>query len=72
MLEKLVARIKELGSQLEASAANHKSMLGAMQELKALYNDAVTAAPIVEAIVPALTPEISAVEGIVNAAENVA
>ena len=50
MLEKLVARIQELGAQLEQSAANHNALLGAMGELKTLYNDAVAAAPVVEAV----------------------
>ena len=69
MLEKLVARIDALGKELEQSAGRHNALLGAMQELKALYNDAVAVAPVVEAIDPALTPEISAAEGVVNAVE---
>lgn len=70
MLEKLVARIKELGVQLEASAANHNALLGAMTELKGLYHDAVAAAPAVEAVAAVVAPaEAPILDAAVNAVE---
>lgn len=38
MLEKLVLRIQELEQIIEKSAANHNSMIGALQEVKNLYH----------------------------------
>jgi hypothetical protein len=69
MLEKLVARIKELGAELEKSAAVHNAMLGAMQELKSLYQDALKVAPLVDVLVPESEPVIEGIEAVVSAAE---
>lgn len=66
MLEQLESKMKDLAQKLEQSAAAHNGMIGAMGVLKELYADAVKAAPVVEAIDPALTPVIEGVEAVVN------
>lgn len=69
MLDKIIARIQVLGEELEKSASKHNAMLGAMQELKALYNEAVIVAPVVEAIIPQVTPVVDAIEEVVSSVE---
>jgi hypothetical protein len=41
MLVKLETRIKQLADDIDRSAAQHNAMLGALNELKTLYNDMV-------------------------------
>jgi hypothetical protein len=71
MLQALEARIKDLGQKLESSAANHNALLGAMQVLRELYNEAVAVAPVIEAIDPALIPVIQSIEAVVSEVEAV-
>ena len=72
MLEKLEARMKELGQELEQSACRHNALLGAMSELKGLYNDAVAEAPAVEAVAAVVAPaEAPALDAAVSAVESV-
>jgi len=65
MLEQLLERIKNYEQQIEKSAANHNAMVGALQELKNIYEIAKNATPIVEAIAPELKPEIASIEAVI-------
>lgn len=71
MLQEIEKKVKDLAEKLEASAANHNALLGAMGILRELYNEAVAVAPIVEAVDPALKPEIEAAEEVVSEIEAV-
>lgn len=75
MLEKLVARMHALTAELEISAGKHNSLVGAMNELKALYDDLVATAPVVESVVSDISPvdgaAIHAIEEVVDAVEAV-
>ena len=59
MLDKLVARIEELGKALEQSAANHNALLGAMQEAKNMYQLMMTEAPKVAEVIEDVAEEVS-------------
>ena len=71
MLEQIEAKIKDLAQKLEQSAANHNAMLGGMQALREIYNDAVQVANVAEVLDPALAPAITAVEDVVSEVEAV-
>lgn len=47
MLDKLKARLEQLTTALEQSAAHHNALAGALQEVKKLYEDALAAEPLV-------------------------
>lgn len=51
MLDKLEARLEQLGKALENSAQNHNALLGAMAEAKSIYEMAKADAPLVEEVV---------------------
>jgi len=71
MLQSIEAKMKQLDSELERSAANHNYLIGAKAALVSLYNDLVAAAPTAEAIVatvdPAAAPEVDAAVSTVEA-----
>lgn len=69
MLDKIESQIKELAQKLESSAAQHNYLLGMKNALETLANDLKLAAPIVEALDPALTPAIDTAESVANAIE---
>lgn len=71
MLEQLEAKIKDLAQKIEQSAAQHNAMIGGMAMLKDLYQEALSAAPLVEAVDPSITPVVNAVEEVVTAVEAV-
>lgn len=71
MLQQIEAKIKDLASKLEASAANHNGLLGAMMALRELYDDAVKVAAIVEVVDPASEPAITVAESVVSEVEAV-
>ncbi len=58
MLEKITARIQELEKALEQSAAQHNSLVGAMQEAKNLFQVVMAAekevVPVVEEVAAAV------------------
>lgn len=56
MLKQLEERAKELAQKLEESAANHNSLIGAMNEIKALYQAAQAEAAPAEALVGEVLP----------------
>ena len=64
MLDKLVQRLQELGKELELSAANHNALLGAMTELRKLYDAAMMAVPSVETVVDDTAQVVEAVEAV--------
>lgn len=68
MLPDILKRIEELAFELEKSAAHHNGLIGAMHELKKLYNDAVSAKPVVEAAEAAVAEIVADVEAVVDAA----
>jgi CII-binding regulator of phage lambda lysogenization HflD len=73
MLEKIAQRINTLTTELEHSAAKHNSLVGAMTELKALYQDAVSVAPEVEAIASIVCPgEAAVIDAAIEAVEHIA
>lgn len=69
MFNAIEARIADLAKQLENSAQMHNIMLGAKSELENLLKAMKEVAPVVEAIDPALTPVIDAVEAVAAAVE---
>ena len=72
MLEVIKARIESLGKMLETSAGNHNALLGAKQELEALYKAATEIAPFVEEVVSVVDPMASpAVDATITAIEDV-
>ncbi len=47
MLQQIETRIKELVSELQQSANHHNALLGAMKELKFLYNTLIKDEPVI-------------------------
>lgn len=73
MLDLIKNRIEVLEKQLEQSAGNHNALLGAKQELEALYHAFTSAAPAVEAVVAVADPATApALDAVVSTIESVA
>jgi len=62
MLEKLVARMSQLEQEIKQCVSQHHGLLGALAELKSLYNDAVAA----EVLAKSAEKVIPDVEHVVN------
>ena len=69
MFKVIEARIADLAKQLEHSAQMHNIMLGTKSELENLLKAMKEVAPVVEAVDPALTPVVDAVEAVAAAVE---
>ena len=61
MLQQLETKIKDLAQKLEQSAANHNGLLGSMQTLRELYQEAMAAAPVIEAAIPVVEELVAVV-----------
>lgn len=70
-IEQLEAKVKEMVTQVEQSAANHHVLLGSKMTYEGLLLEAKKAAGVVGAVVPALAPEAAAVEAVADEAEKV-
>lgn len=54
MLDKLKDKITQLEQQATQSAARHNALIGALTEMKALYDEVVQASPVIDKVVEVL------------------
>ena len=66
MLQQLEDKMKEITQKLEQSAANHNFLIGSLQTVKEIYEAAMAVAPALEAVDPAITPVVDAVEAVAS------